>query len=104
GHLTLNLGIRYEINGQMAEIGNRLSNPELNRFVVASDDHGKIHPDADALLALLPVPYVTSNDAGYDRSLQKPSYNRVAPRIGFAWSPLGSDRFVVRYGFGLFYN
>ncbi|HYR44626.1 MAG TPA: hypothetical protein VER98_16465, partial [Terriglobia bacterium] len=103
-HLTLNLGIRYEINGQMAETGNRFSNPEPNRFVIASDDRGRINPDANVLLPLLPVSFVTSKDAGYDRSLQKPSYSRVAPRIGFAWSPFNSDRFVVRSGFGLFYN
>ena len=102
--LTLNLGIRYEVNGQMVEAGNRFSNPELNRFVIASDDRSKIHPDASALLPLIPVPYVTSKEAGYDPSLQKPSYNRIAPRIGLAWLPLGSDRLVVRSGFGLFYN
>src|SRR5436309_8465882 len=102
--LTLNLGVRYEINGQMVETGNRFSNPELNRFVIASDEAGKIHPDANALLPLLPVPSVTSKDAGYDRSLQKPSYSRVAPRVGLAWSPFASNRFVVRAGFGLFYN
>jgi len=102
--LTLNLGVRYEINGQMVETGNRFSNPELNRFVIASDEGGKIHPDGNALLPLLPVPWVTSKDAGYDQSLQKPSYSRVAPRIGLAWLPLGSDRFVLRSGFGLFYN
>src|SRR5438094_5118189 len=94
----------YEINGQMVETGNRFSNPELNRFVIASDDRGRIHSDANALLPLVPVPYVTSKDAGYDRSLQKPSYSRVAPRLGLAWSPFASDRFVVRSGFGLFYN
>ena len=102
--VTLNLGVRYEINGQMVETGNRFSNPELNRFVIASGDRGTIHPDAAALLPLIPVPYVTSKDAGYDRSLQTPSYSRVAPRIGFAWSPGSSDRFVIRSGFGLFYN
>ena len=102
--VTLNLGVRYEINGQMVETGNRFSNPELNRLVIASDDRGTIHPDAAALLPLVPVPYVTSRDAGYGRSLQKPSFSRVAPRIGFAWSPGSSDRFVIRSGFGLFYN
>src|SRR5439155_23675949 len=25
-------------------------------------------------------------------------------RVGFAWSPGSSDRLVVRFGFGLFYN
>ncbi len=102
--LTLNLGMRYEINGQMVETGNRFSNPELNRFVIASDGRGRIHPDAGALLSLLPVPYVTSNEAEYHRSLQRPNYNRIAPRIGLAWSPRPSGNFVARAGFGLFYN
>ena len=102
--LTLNLGVRYELNSQMVETGNRFSNPELNRFVIASDARGKIHPDANALLSLLPVPYVTSKEAGYSRSLQKPNYNRIAPRIGLAWSPEHLEQFVVRAGFGLFFN
>jgi hypothetical protein len=102
--LTVNLGVRYEINGHLVETRNRFSNPELNRFVIASDDSGKIDNDATGLLAVIPIPYVTSKDAGYDRSLLRPSYNRLAPRIGFAWSPLGSDQFVVRSGFGIFYN
>ncbi len=102
--LTLNLGVRYEINGQMVETGNRLSNPEVGRFVIASDDKGNIHPDAKALLPVIPVPYLTSKDAGYDRSLQKPNYSRIAPRIGLAWTPDKSSRYVVRAGFGLFFN
>ena len=102
--LSLNLGVRYEINSQMVETGNRFSNPELNRFVIATDKSGNIHSDAAALLPLLPVPYITSKDAGYDNSLQRPNYNRIAPRIGLAWSPGTSDRYVVRAGFGLFFN
>jgi hypothetical protein len=102
--LTLNLGVRYEINGQMVEARNRFSNPELNRFVIASDRSGRIHPDANALLSVIPTPYVTSKEADYHRSLQRPNYNRIAPRIGLAWSPGSSDRYVVRAGFGLFFN
>jgi hypothetical protein len=102
--LTLNLGVRYEINGQMVETGNRFSNPELDRFVIAGTKTGKIHPDANPLLSVIPVSYVTSQQAGYDRSLQKPNYNRIAPRVGLAWSPDASNRYVVRAGFGLFFN
>lgn len=101
---TLNLGIRWEINTQIAEVQNRFSNIELDRFVIASDDDGNIHPDAQALLPLIPVPYVTSQEAGYESSLQRPTYRRIAPRIGIAWSPFGSQRTVIRTGFGLFYN
>ncbi len=102
--LTVNMGLRYEINSQMVEAGNRFSNPEIDRFVIASDPVGRIHPDANALLAEIPVPYVTSRDAGYDRSLQRPNFHRVAPRLGFAWSLDKTDRTVLRAGFGLFYN
>jgi hypothetical protein len=101
--LTLNLGVRWEINTQIAETQNRFSNIELNRFVIASDDDGNIHPDAQALLPLIPVPYVTSAEAGYEPSLQRPIYRRIAPRIGIAWSPFGSQT-VIRTGFGLFFN
>src|SRR3990172_8815421 len=102
--LTLNLGVRWEINSQIHETANRFSNIEVDRFVIASDDDGKIHPDAQALLPLIPVPYVTSRDAGYERSLQRPTFRRIAPRIGIAWSPFGSKRTVIRTGFGLFFN
>jgi hypothetical protein len=100
--LTLNYGLRYEINQQMKETQNRISNIELDRFVIASDDEGRIHPDANALLSLIPVPWVTSKEAGYDRSLMRPSYKRFAPRVGLAWSL--DPKTVVRVGAGVFHN
>ena len=103
-NIALNIGLRYEINGHISDTQNRLSNIELGRIVIASDAEGRIHPDAEALLPLIPVPVLTSSAAGYDRSLLRPSYRRFAPRFGLAWNPGGSDRTVVRAGFGLFFN
>lgn len=100
--LVLNYGVRYEINSPITDTQNRLSNIELNRFVVASDGNGQINPLAMALLPLIPVPVVTSKAAGYDRALQLPNYHRIAPRIGLAWTP--SDKTVIRAGWGLFFN
>jgi hypothetical protein len=100
--LTFNYGLRYEINQQMKETQNRISNIELDRFVIASDDEGRIHPDANALVPLIPIPWVTSKEAGYDRSLIRPSYKRFAPRAGLAWSL--DPRTVVRLGAGVFHN
>ena len=102
--LTINAGMRYEINGHMSEVANRLSSVELERFVIASDDEGNIHPDAAALLPLIPIPYTTSAAAGYHRSLLRPSYLRISPRFGVAWSPGGNSKTVIRTGIGLFYN
>ena len=64
GNLTLNLGLRYEFNQHMYDVDNRLSSVDLatpgGRFVIASDDSGAINPSGDPLLALIPLPYVTS--------------------------------------------
>ena len=100
--VTLNYGVRYEINSPITDTQNRLSNIEPNRFVIASDGKGVINPLANDLLPLIPVPVITSKDAGYHRSLQMPSYNRIAPRLGLAWAI--SDKTVIRAGWGLFYN
>ncbi len=102
--LTVNVGLRYEFNGHITDTGNRLSNVQQDRIVIASDDQGKINPDAQALLPLIPVPWITSKDAGYHRSLLRPGLVRLAPRFGLAWNPGGSDKTVVRAGFGLFFN
>jgi carboxypeptidase family protein/TonB-dependent receptor-like protein len=100
--LTFNYGLRYEVNGQVTDTQDRLSNIELNRFVVASDSQGRLSPFADTLLPLIPIPVVSSKDAGYDRSLQLPNYHHIAPRIGLAWALW--DKTVLRAGWGLFFN
>lgn len=100
--ITLNYGIRYEINGPMTDTRNRLSGIELDRFVVASDQQGRLNAQANNLMPLIPVPVVTSKDAGYDRSLLLPNYHHIAPRVGLAWAV--SDKTVIRAGWGLFFN
>ncbi|MGE0444811.1 MAG: carboxypeptidase regulatory-like domain-containing protein [Vicinamibacterales bacterium] len=106
-NLTLNIGLRYEYNQHMRATDNRLSSLDLDtpggRFVIASDEQGQINPAAEALLPLIPIPYVTSAEAGWERGLLSPSTVRLAPRTGFAWS-LADGRGVVRGGYGIFLN
>jgi len=106
-NLTMNYGLRYEINGQMNDIDNRLSAIDLAgpaaRFVIASDKNGNIAPAAQSLLSQIPIPYVTSKDAGWTAGLLHPSYLRFAPRVGIAWSPRGGPT-VLNAGFGVFLN
>jgi hypothetical protein len=91
----------------MYDVSNRLSSIDLSvpggRFVVASDDAGAIDASAQALLPLIPIPYVTSAEAGWGRGLMDPSAVRLAPRAGFALS-LADSRAVVRGGYGIFLN
>jgi hypothetical protein len=106
--LTINAGIRYEYNQHMREVQNRLSAVDLTvpggRYIIASDDKGRIAPEASALLPILPLPYVTTAEAGLDRSLLRPSYRRYAPRFGLAWTLPGKRTTVVRAGYGIFLN
>jgi hypothetical protein len=104
-NLTFNLGLRYEYNEHMYDVDNRLSSIDLDaaRFVIASDENDTIHPSAAPLLPLIPIPYVTSNQAGWGRGLLDPSAVRLAPRAGFALS-LDDSRAVVRGGYGVFLN
>jgi outer membrane receptor protein involved in Fe transport len=73
-NLTVNLGLRYEYNQHMHDVTNRLSSVDLDgrRFVIASDDNGTISDEARPLLSSLPLPYVTSADAGWDPGLTAP--------------------------------
>jgi hypothetical protein len=106
-NLTVNIGLRYEYNQHMRDENNRLSSIDLatpgGRFVIASDDEGNVNPDAQALLPLIPIPFVTSAAADWERGLLSPSKVRLAPRTGFALS-LDDDRAVIRGGYGIFLN
>ena len=104
-NLTVNVGLRYEYNQYMHDVANRLSSVDLagRRYVIASDASGRISDEAQSLLGLLPLPYVTSSQAGWDRGLLSPGHVRLAPRTGFALS-LDDDRAVVRGGYGIFLN
>ncbi len=42
--------------------------------------------------------------AGIDTSRAHNDYNNIAPRLGLAYKPTDSDRFVIRLGYGLFYG
>ena len=107
-NLTVNFGLRYEINRHMYDVNNRLSTIDFSvpggRYVVARDDAGNISPDAQALLPLVPIPWVTSAEIGWDNSLLRPSYRRFAPRVGFALTTGKTGRTVIRGGYGIFLN
>ena len=107
-NLTVNYGLRYEVNGQMQDVDNRLSAIDLSvpggRFVIASDGSGNLSSTAQPLLSQIPIPYVSSKDAGWTPGLLEPSYLRFAPRVGMAWSLGGRQDTVLSAGFGVFLN
>jgi Carboxypeptidase regulatory-like domain/TonB-dependent Receptor Plug Domain len=79
--LTLNLGLRYELQAPLTEAGGRIANfiPELGEVV-------------------------KSGDPRYPKSLLRTDKNNLGPRVGFAARPFGSERTVVRGGAGIYYS
>ena len=107
-NLTVNFGLRYEINRHMRDVDNRLSTIDLSvpggRYVISSDEAGTISQGARGLLPLIPIPWVTSAEIGWENSLLRPSKKRFAPRLGVAWTPGDGADVVVRGGYGIFLN
>jgi len=77
--LTLNLGVRYEIDTPLTEVNGLLSNliPGRGNFVVGSDELPRLH-NLDT--------------------------NNFAPRVGFAYRLTDDGRWTLRGGGGVYYD
>ena len=103
--LTLNLGLRYEVELPPYDANDRLSTyvPGLNKVVIAGD---QAVPNLGEILAEQGLEDRTAlaSEVGMGRGLIDPDFNNFAPRLGFAWRPFGSSRSVFRGGYGIFYQ
>jgi hypothetical protein len=75
--LTLNLGVRYDVNYPIKDSKNRLANYDPTQGIVQVGDG-------------ISEPYQTN-------------YKNVSPRLGLAWDIFGTGKTVVRSGFGMIY-
>src|SRR6266568_2936670 len=108
--LTLNLGLRYELDPPPYDSHGRIGgfDPALYRPLMQVDGNGfPVGPPAAGIieagnaLRQYNVPGVTRVGR---RVLKSIDPNNFAPRIGLAWSPLDSGRLAVRSGYGIFYS
>jgi hypothetical protein len=105
--LTLNLGLRWdwfgwpeEKDGRIGNVDfsliNNASNP-VNAFIVPGNVRNTGFSAIDAAIA-------ASVKADNKHTLRGQDLNNFAPRLGFAWSPLESNRLVIRGGYGIFFD
>lgn len=106
--LTLNIGLRYELESPLTERFNRL----VAGF--AFDTSNPIEAQARANYARNPIPELPAdkfqvrggltfvNQAGIGRSPLRGEKNNLVPRIGLAFSV--ADKTVLRAGYGIFFD
>ncbi len=108
--LTLNLGLRYEVEGALTERYNRsIRNLDLNYIQ-------PIEAAARAAYALNPIPGLTPEQFFVRGGLTFPGVNgeprgvystpkrNFMPRLGFAYQLTDDGKTVVRGGFGVYYG
>jgi Carboxypeptidase regulatory-like domain len=107
--LTINLGLRWEYDGYVTEKNGLMSNiwPSL----VANTALPGSTPQTGSLAGYIvpgnyngPVPTGLTVNGNNSVNQSGAPRDDFAPRIGFAWQPTRSNRFVVRGGGGYFYD
>ena len=94
--LTLNFGLRYEVESPFYEVGNRMNNfdPTVVHPLAGTGD---IPAGARGVITF-------PGRNGYGRRLINWDLNNLSPRFSFNWRVPGSSNTVVRGGFGMFYG
>jgi hypothetical protein len=97
--LTINAGLRYDLPTLYQNVIGGMVNyyPNLESLVVLK---GTYDPNAYPDLPIIPGSSVGLNPGNYIGN----DHLQFAPRLGFAFRPLESGKFIVRGGYGLYYN
>lgn len=88
--LTLNFGLRYEVNTPYVDIRNRMN-------AWAPGQQSTVYPNA-------PAGMLFPGDPGVPAGIAPIDYREFMPRVGLAWNPFGGNKTVVRTGYGIFYD
>jgi len=104
-NLTLNLGLRWEINPFYDGVRGQISSFDwqTGKLILPSSLDVTAQPQTSFLYPLFQDRFESTKDLGLPESIRPTDYKNWAPRVGFAWRPTGSDRWAVRGGYGIYY-
>ena len=116
-NLTLNYGLRWELDTPLNDIGHRVQTFRPGQqdtiFPCVIGQNGAaalgVSPGTSCdpggpAGSVYPLGLVIPGDKGVPSGLTKTYYKSFAPRIGIAWSPGDSGKTSIRAGWGMFYN
>ncbi|MFZ3264852.1 MAG: carboxypeptidase regulatory-like domain-containing protein [Terriglobales bacterium] len=101
--LTLNLGLRWEWLPPFTNLGGRATNINPALINPNPPDGGSVAGYVVPANWPFPVPTGVVK-SGINGFVPGSGNNTWGPRLGFAWSVLPSDKFVVRGGYGIYYS
>lgn len=87
--LTLNLGMRWETDTPITDFNNHMNGFDMTQINPVSGTPGVVK---------------FMGQGGFRTTPYNTDWNNYGPRIGFAWRPFGSNRWVMRGGFGIFFE
>ena len=108
-NLTLGLGMRYEYwHSKELRAGNGATfDPAIGKVIAGLDRDGNVNlgnqPVSPFLAAATQGLWVPANEVGVPNGLFKAN-GQFSPRVGLTWRPEMVKDFVVRSGYGIYYN
>ena len=108
-NLTLNIGLRYELNIQptATDYQSAMFDFQRWRWAVSTMDNGQINLVSQQVSRFAFPRFQQlidkATDLGLPNKLLYNRYNDFAPRLGLAWRPFGGNKTVIRAGAGVFY-